>query len=303
MNNVNITYLKTIYKDCDPSGVRAEPSKSCTIRFCGHTSNSHATIMSLLSPAFLTAQELSDEKISNEPYHMSIIWTYDLNRKRKEENAETSLEALEYFLINLKAPTNGAIISIYHANEGKEHHPTQWRHTQVWPFAERWNPQGQYITVHKTEPLMATSRIRKTKQSEIEMLPYVQNCAEKYGYNIKYVDYTMKAQEIYETMRYSDYHFCYAGATYYTAAMVGVPALAWHHMDVVKYDQVLLETKELTSRFSQVFQINGWGLSTSSGKIRQYDWETNKVITKPNQEQKFIEKKSDIEKAFLGMMK
>lgn len=303
MNTVNITHLETIYKGCDPSGVKADPARSHVIRFCGHTSNSHATIMSLLSPAFLTAQELADEKISNQPYHISVIWTYPIDRKRKEENAETSLEALEYFLVHLKTPTNGAIISIYYANEGKETNPTQWRHSQVWPFEEKWNPQGKYITIHKAEPFMSKSRIEKTKRSEKEMLTHVQYYAQKYGYNIQYVDYTMKAQEIYETMRYSDYHFCYAGATFYTAAMVGIPALAWHHVDLIEYDSVLIENEEGTDRFPQSFQMNGWGMATNPGKIRQYDWQKNKVITKPNQNQLFIGNKYDIEKAFIRMLK
>lgn len=301
MNTVNIIHLETIYKGCDPSGIKTDPARSHVIRFCRHTSHSHGTIMSLLSPAFLNAQQLADEKVSNEPYHITILWTIDIHQKRKPENAETAIQALRYFLLNLKTPANGAIISIYHALGAYPGQATPWRHSQFWPFAERWNPQGKYVTVHKAERLMSRTRSQKTKNSEEKILPLVEKYASQYGYDIKYIDYKMKAQEIYETMRYSDYHFCYAGATYYTAAMVGIPALAWHHVDSIKYRKENIESLE-GERSTHTVQENGWGMTLQVGKIRQYDWDNDIVISKPNQNQMFLDKQNEIKKAFIGMI-
>lgn len=302
MNTVNITHLETIYKGCDPSGVKADPSKSHVIRFCRHTSHSHATIMSLLSPAFLNAQQLADEKVSNKPYHITILWTIKISQKRKPENSETAMEALRYFLLNLKTPANGVIISIYYLPDAYSAQATQWKHSQFWPFEKRWNPQGEYVTVHKAEPLMSRTRVHKTKNSEKNILPLVEKYASQYGYDIKYVDYKMKAQEIYETMRCSDYHFCYAGATYYTAAMVGIPALAWHNMDSIEYKELLVENLK-GERSAHRVQENGWGMTLNIGKIRQYDWDNDIVISQPNQNQMFLDKQNEIEKAFIGMLK
>lgn len=299
---MNIIHLETIYKGCDLSDLKANPAKSHVIRFCQHTSHSHATIMSLLSNAFLNAQQLADEKVSNEPYHIAILWTIDIQKKRKPENAETALETLRYFLLNLKTPANGAIISIYHVPDAYSAQATPWRHSQIWPFEKQWNPQGKYVTVHKAEPLMSKTRIQGTKNSEEKILPLVKKYANQYGYDIKYIDYKMTAQEMYETMRYSDYHFCYAGATYFTAAMVGIPAIAWHHMDKLEYEEVRIENLK-GEKSIRAIQINGFGMSLQTGKIRQYDWDNDVVVSQPNLNQMFLDNQNEIKKAFAGMIK
>ena len=303
MNTVNITHLETIYKNCDESGIKTDPARSHLVRFCDHTSHSHATIMSLLSPAFLNAQQLADENVSNEPYHITVLWTISQHLKRKPENAETAYEAILYFIKNLKAPKNGAVISIYRAKDAYSVQTTQWRHSQIWPFEKQWEPQGDYVTVHQAERLMSKSRINQVKTSEEKILPLIEKCAQNYGFEIKYINYTLTIKEIVDTMRLSNYHFCYSGATYYTAAMIGIPALAWHDMDTVVTEEHPIRNRDGILQMHKV-QRNTWGaMSSNIGKIRQYDWKNDCVITEPNQTQRHIEYNQEIEAAFLRMIK
>lgn len=306
MNTVNITYLETIYKGCAPDGTKTDPSRSDIVRLCHHTAHSHATLMAMLSPAFLNAQQIADEKVSNKPYHISIIWTLSLHEKRKHENAETAYDTLKYFLNHMMTPTNGVIISIYHAKEGLPHLTSIYKHAQIWPFEKQWNPQGTYVSVHKHEPLMSKNRIKGVQEHEKLCLPIIEQCAEKYGYDIKYVDYTLTTQEIVDIMTSADQHFCYSGATYYTACMIGVPALAWHHYkkfeinwNELSYTDIDPEKKTALIRSVQTLGT----MSTNAAHIRQYDFKNKCVNVHPYVNQQHIMRLGEIEEAFLRMIK
>jgi len=303
MNTVNITHLKTIYKGCASDGTIADPNRSHVVRFCYHTSHSHATIMSLLSPAFLDAQQQYDERVSDKPFHITILWPHKLTLKRKPENKDTAYEAMLYFVENMMAPKNGAIISIYNTPSAKPWQTTQWRHSQIWPFERQWDPQGNYVTVHKAEPLMSKSRIDKVIMKQELILPKIEKLAEKYGYDIKYIDYTLTTKEIVDTITESEYHFCYSGATYYTAAMIGIPALAWHHWDEIRNDQLDVRNINNVVETHSVQRATWGAMSSHNGKIRQYDFERKCVNTFPNQTQRHIEYNWELENAFIGMIK
>lgn len=305
MNTVNKTHLKTIYKGCTPNGEKADPSKSYIIRFTWHDAHSHATLMSMLSPAFLHAQQNADENVSVDPFHISILWPLDPHVKRKKENKESAYDALVWFIENMLDPKNGAIVSIYRCLKQNVHQGEQWRHSQIWPLKQRWSPQKQYISVHKTEPEMSTSRISKVKDQESFYLPYIKFYANKYGYDIKYVDYTLTVQEIVDIMVQSDWHFCYSGATMYTAAMIGIPTLAWHHLyDVDSNWWKWRDYDDWRKVNETLVQETPWGkMSTHPGKIKQYIFENERVETRPLTGNRHIENEEDIQTAFLRMIK
>lgn len=306
MNTVNLTHLKTIYKGCTPDGTKADPSRSDVVRLCRHSAHSHATLSATICPAFLNAQQIADEKINDKPYHISILWTVPIEEKRKPENAETGYETMLYFIENFMTPTNGVVVSIYHCHSAYPHHTTQYKHSQYWPFEKQWSPKNEYITIHKAEPLMSQTRIKGVKESQMVMLPLIENNAIRYGYDIKYIDYTMTTKEIIETMTYSDYHFCYSGATYYTACMIGIPALAWHHhnLNVIRYNEHKYTRIDKVDRFVPISSIETLGrMSVNPAHIRQYDFEKQRVDSFPMERQKHMVQIQEIEEAFLRMIK
>ena len=304
MNTVNITHLKTIYKGCEPNGEKADPSKSYIIRFTWHDAHAHATLMSMLSPAFLHAQQNADESVSVDPFHISILWPYELNTKRKTENKETAYEALVWFIENMLDPKNGAIVSIYRCPNQNAHQGEQWRHSQIWPLKQRWSPKKEYISVHRVEPTMSKNRIKEVKRQESIYLPIVESYAKMFGYDIKYIDYTFTVQEIVDIIAQSDWHFSYSGGTMYTAAMIGIPTLAWHELS-----EVLTEWREWRDYDDEqkthriVIQETPWGnMSTRSDKIKQFVFKNERVETRPLTGNRYIQMEKDIEFAFLRMI-
>ena len=304
MNKVNISHLKTIYKGCANDGTITDPSKSFVVRLSNHDANSHATLMSMLSPAFLQAQQLADENVSNDPFHITVLFHKGPHEKRKEENKESIYETLIWFLENFLDPANGAIISVYRAHDSRYWQGNPWIHNKVWPFKRRWNPQGSHVSVHLAEPLMSKARKDLTQLHERIVMPLIEKLSKKLDYEIKYVDYTCTTEEIVGIMETSDYHFTYNGATMYTAAMIGIPCLAWHHEKNIRsvirqwrdYDDMNKINEALVQEKSP------WGImATQNGKIQQYNFEKQRVESYPLYNNRLIEANRDVLEAFKGM--
>lgn len=305
MNTVNLTHLKTIYKGCAPDGTKADPAKSYIVRFTQHDAHSHATLMSMLSPPFLHAQQNADENITDQPSHISILWPFTTDFKRKPSNQDSAYDALVYFVENMLDPKNGAIVSIYHAPDMNYWQGEQWRHSQIWPFKQQWNPKGKYITIQKAEANMSKLRINKVLDQQNLCLPIIRIYAKKCGYEIKYIDYTLTTKEFVDIMISSDYHFTYSGASMYTAAMIGIPCLAWHHLEPVESE--IQEWRDYDNQeiiHSEPIQQTPWGnMSTHNGKIKQYNFEKKRVETYPLRNNRHIEGLLDILKVFREMIK
>ena len=305
MNKVNLTHLKSIYKGCADDGTITDPSKSFVVRLSNHDANSHATLMSMLSPAFLQAQQLSDENISNDPFHITILFHKDMAEKRKPENKETIYETLIWFIENFLDPANGAIVSIYRAHDSRYWQGNPWAHNQIWPLKRRWKPQGSHVSVQLTEPLMSKRRKFATEQHEKTVMPVIKSMAEQLGYDIKYVDYTLPTEEIVSIMETSDYHFTYNGATMYTAAMIGIPCLAWHHESEIIYDiGEWRDYDDINKKHKAAVQVNTpWGnMSTANHKIQQYNFEKQRVESHPLYNNRLIASTNDVFEAFKEMI-
>lgn len=297
-----MNHLHTFYMGTADTGIRTDPARSHVIRMCKHTAHSYATLMSMLSPPFFEAQRNADEGITNEPYHITILWPLKLHDKRKEENSQTSFEIFKYYLSLFKAPRNGAIVSIYHCRNMPAQLGEQWRHSQIWPFARQWDPQGTHVTVHRVEPNMSSARKMPTLLHEDWCLKEVKRFSKAFGYEIRYVDYTQPIESIIDNMTTAEYHFSYLGATWFTAAQIGIPSLAWHnHQYVPTFPR---KYRDIDNNLHEEFvQQNAWGsMSTHNGKIRYYDHALQRVINKPNQQQLLINSEKDIMKAFEGII-
>jgi len=295
-----INHLKTIYSGCTNDGTTASPNRSHIVRFCHHTTNAHCTIMSLLSPAFLTAQMLADEGVSSSPFHICVIITIDVDFKRKQENIETAYESVLWFIENMMPPKNGVVISIYHTQKARPWIGTPWTQKEVWPLKQQWDPQGEYITIHKVEPMMSKDRKPKVEEQQDKYLPILVDKATKCGYNIKYIDYKMRTSEIVEAISKSDYHFSYEGGTFYTAAMTGTPAYCWHSQDeVINVDGPWRNLNDEVER--AIIQQTAVGqIGSNHSKIRQYDFINECVVAHPLFNLLYLENETDIDKALIN---
>jgi hypothetical protein len=230
MDYIMANLIETIYIGCENNKSISLPTSSHIVRFCADTAHAHCTIMCLLSDVFFKAQLISDEDYAQGPYRVSIMWPEQFVNpfKRKPSNAETSYDVMKWFLNNMLPPKNGMIVSI-DRYEQKQTVATPWTVNQLWPFKKQWNKKGKFISIHKSEPLMSKRRIGGLMEKEKTILPNITKIAHEFGYDVKFIHYSLTMEEIYDTLLSTTHHFSYDGGTYYTAGMTGTPTTKYTH--------------------------------------------------------------------------
>jgi len=66
-------------------------------------------------------------------------------------------------------------------------------------------------------------------EKEKTILPNITKIAHEFGYDVKFIHYSLTMEEIYDTLLSTTHHFSYDGGTYYTAGMTGTPTTKYTH--------------------------------------------------------------------------
>lgn len=292
--------IETLYLGCDSSEGIAEPHNSYTIRFCMSTVFAHGTLAAQLCPAFVKAQLLYEEGVVSKPFHVSVIFPFDMNHIRKPTDVETAYERIVWYLKNLKVPGCGMVVSLYQNLNGRPWITDSWKLDSLWPFRKQWNPNGTYITIQKIEPLVGGVAKRNLK-ADIEFYPSFENkaksLAEQYGFDVRYVDYLTPYQELYELMLGSSYHFSYPGATYFFAGLCGTPTIGWGERP--DYSSISYYEPFSDNRIFETIQVSRWGrLGTNPGRIQQFNHDVNVVMNMPAKYASHIEEPDELDNIF-----
>lgn len=275
-------YIETLYLNA-PEGDIAKPEYSDCVRFCGSTVYAHATIIYLLSNVMNKAQLLWQEGTIKGPYYVSIIFPFDLDEKRKPEDAETTYERIKWYINNFRVPDCGLVVSFYKNTDIKPWITTPWHLNEVWPMKRRWSPKGTHITIQSTENLIGSSLKSLIHTVTPQFVEHAEKMAKKYGYQVKFIDYTLPYDEMYEAIVTSDHHFTYCGATYYFAATVGCPTTSWgyEYSSKIRVNGAYFTYKD-GKRVHTSMQLSRWSnISTNRAKIMQYDSDEGAVLNKP----------------------
>tara|TARA_R110000744_G_scaffold188370_4_gene307702 strand:+ start:1380 stop:2303 length:924 start_codon:yes stop_codon:yes gene_type:complete len=280
MSGVGIVkILETIRIGCS-DGV-ATPDKSHVIRFCNSTIFAHGTLISQIAPAFVNAQLLCDESISKEPYHVSVIFPFELDKVRKETDVETAYERIKWYFNNLMVPTCGMVVTFYQNLESKSWITAPWHLQHLWPLKERWEPKNRYVTIQRLEPLVGGSA-KRNKDSIPEYEDRAINLAKSLGYEVKFIDYLMPFDELLYTMKHSDHHFSYQGSSYFFAGLLGTPTTIWGSERPRTYAWNSYYSYHKAERVHLNHLIGRWGtLGTNQARIMQYDFEVGAVMNRP----------------------
>ena len=280
-------YLETLRFGCDDENDDiAEVGAAEVARMDLSRMYSHATIIASLAPIFNRAQLLWQEGAVVMPYHLAIIFTDELDHKRKEEDTETVYERIKWFIKTFKVPDCGMVISFYQNLEGKNYIMDPWHVHHVWPFREQCSPHGRYITVQKVG-IKGVGGVKKEKvMTEAPIyISHVEKLAARYGYDIKYVDYSMPWEEIYQLMLHADHHFTYIGSTYYLAACIGTPTTAFSYSVSENKNKLIHGSYydyDTGERISVTMPETRWGIvGLNRTRTIQFDFEKNAVINKP----------------------
>lgn len=293
-----MNYIETLYLGADESAGIAKPGESVPVRFCWATMYSWATVVNTVSNAFAQAQLLFQEGAYEGPVKIAVYYTKE-DHKRKETDSETIHERMKWLFQNMMEPECGLVVSFYHLPEGREHIVIPFFIASFWPTKKQWAPQGTYITIQKTEDGIGGAKKEKIYNEAPIYIAKAEEMAAKYGYEIKYIDYTMPYDEMLDLLVGSDHHFTYAGATYYFAACVGVPVTAWTYFERryrlgTYYDY---DTKE---RIDCMAEDGQWGKITSNKvRILRWDWDRKVVLNKAEDYAYHLASVEELERIFL----
>ena len=242
MKNIkNMLLNETICIGCESDEV-AVPGSAELLAFDASTVIAHATIASTLNGVFFRALAQS-RHFGNIPYKVCLCFPDNkIDRKKKETDSESIYDRLVWYIKNMHPPKNGIIFSMY-IIEGKwqRFEKVPWAINSVWPFKRQWKPLDQYVTLQTVEPDTYSDRRMHEPQrvdhvnaaiqaleSFNTCLPYIESYCNANNLEIKYVDYTMPYDDIYELILGSNCHFSYPGATMYFAMACGTLTFAIH---------------------------------------------------------------------------
>lgn len=216
---------ETFYIGCDNDGSVAEIGTHPTIRWDRFAVYSFNDIRCTLSLAFANTQILYQEGVLNKPTKYAMLLPM-INQKRKSENKETFYETISWIVDNMLPPKHGIIITFYFYDSlypQLMNMPSQDK-TAIWPLKEQWIGDGNYITVHKFESITDKKRKDRSKDGQYDLILDIENLS---SYNVKYIDYTMRVEDMVDIMKHSKKHFTYDGATWHLAAMLNIPTIVY----------------------------------------------------------------------------
>lgn len=270
-----IEHIETLYIGCDESEGPALPGLSHPLRFCWASIYSWATVINSISSVFCEVQLLHQEKAFSGVPKVAVYFTM-VDHKRKAADSETIYQRMIWLFQAMKEPESGMVVSFYRLPEGREHITQPFFIANIWPLKKQWNPDGTYITIQKLEAEIGGKKKNKVYTEVPIYMEKTEELAKKYGYDVKYVDYTMPYEKTVSVLAGSSHHFTYSGSTYYLAACMGVPTTAFSYFgrrykDGHYYDY---HTKEHTMVMMEEGQ---WGKITSD-KTRLIRWNKDKNI-------------------------
>lgn len=274
--------VKTFHLGHDNTDDIALIDKAHTVRFCLATIYSHATVIAQLSKPFNKAQMLWQEGNITEPYHVVITYPYPLDHKRKESDSESIFDRFLWMIENMRIPDCGMTVSVYHAPDTIKHIVEPWAVNEFWTMKEQNSPLGEYITMQRLEKGIGGNKKEWTYNEVPKYMKLVEDWANQRGIEIKYIDYAMPYQEMYETLLGSDGHFTYCGSTYYFAGMIGLRTygLAPYFNNIKSMESYY--TLEGADRIPVEVENSYWAsIGINGGRITQFDHEQGAVVNMP----------------------
>lgn len=301
-------YIETLYLNCNSDTI-AKPETSHCIRFCSSTMYSHATIISQLANAFNKAQLLWQEGSISTPYHISIVFPVELDHRRKPDDSESVYERLKWYINNMREPSCGAIVSFYQNKQSKPWITSPWHLNEFWPMKRQWDPQNTHVTIQVAEKMIGSTSKDFIHSVTPNFIDKVCDLATDYGFDVKFIDYTMPFEQMYNDIVTSNHHFSYCGATYFFAATVGVPTTGWGYFispntrQTDSYYEYDLGPDGTPQRVFVNAQLTQWGnLSTNKARIMQFDSKLGVVMNKPISYCTNIDDPDKLEETFAKMI-
>ena len=223
-NTASIRQAETFYIGCENDGSVAEPGVHHTVRWDRFSVYSFNDMREIFSDCFCNTQLLYQEKCINKPTKHAMILPL-VNLKKKINDKQTYYETICWFLENMLPPKPGIIISFYFYDSSypQMRNLTSTDKTYIWPFKKQWKGEGNYITVQKLEKTTA-ARIGKMSKEQLDVIENIKNISQ---YEVKYINYTMENDYVYDLLTNTKMHFTYDGGSWHLAGMLNTPTIVY----------------------------------------------------------------------------
>ena len=232
-----LEYIKTYYIGTENNGKVSEISNSELIYINSIGAHGWADTCSKISWAYMNAELRS--RFSDQPTNMCLIVSDYAFVKRKEQDEYTSFDRIEFLVNNFRPPKNGCIISLFRITEKEEENifelenapllprksttQVEWpfQTHNVWPMKKTWDENNcqDYFSFQRSE----LQTFVKERNSYIE--DSILEVMDQYGYAVKFVDYTMHPEKVYDIILNAKTHISYIGATWHFAHYINIPII------------------------------------------------------------------------------
>ena len=229
-----MNYYKT-YHIGTKDGPDIVPLSVGDFQFNNSTILTWCDILARLSQLFLSAELKSKLSMSTPTAVLCFPNYYDT--KFKEEDQESREERIDFLINKMAAPTNGLILSTYKVDESylmydKFRGAIQGIYA-AWPFSTlyKWNLKdtwdkdnvGDYVTFQRTELASYLRNDKLHMDQENRIIDFLKDQNVK----IKFVDYSMKSEDIYNDILHAKTHISYLGSSYWLGCYLNTPIIAY----------------------------------------------------------------------------
>ena len=255
-------HLNTHFLGCEEiKNFKPSITDSHIVRLDSKNMWSYGPVLNWLSSCCHLAHSIRD--VSPEPMKVSLLMPYVKRRKSRDES--TNLDVLNFLISKMKPPPNGIIFSVIQIRMDQGY-ATPFFLTSVWPFIDKWNPQD-HISVQLPEENVSENKLSPLLIEWYNLKPILEEYTD---YKIKYVDYSMPIEKVYDTVLTSRLHISYTGASYWIAGNAIVPMLAYGPEANTKV------TKEFGMKHDpkQIYKTQ-YGLHSPYNWMWNYDVETD----------------------------
>ena len=234
IGNKVLKFDKTYYFGVDDINYQV-PIENSDFQFNNGDWLTWCDLLARLSEIFMAAELKS--KLTIETPTATFCYPEYYNTKFKEEDAEIRSDRIDFMINKMAPPGNGLILSTYKVDESyimydKFNTPIQGIYT-TWPFTtlykwnlkDSWNEENteDYVTFQKSEKRSSVINHAAHMETENALIEYLENNNIK----IKYIDYSMKTEEIYNAILHAKAHISYLGASYWLACYLNTPVVLY----------------------------------------------------------------------------
>lgn len=269
---MTIEYLETIRLGCN-EGIANLSNQ--VLLYDYHTMISHNPIVDKIGYPLWEAQRRCDLGIQNGPIHLAVLVPSDCHDKVNPINNYTKYQSLRWFAENIQPPSCGVVFSFYMYDIKDEVNPRYYAGS-IWPLnkSRQWIGDGDYITVHNVERSILHKHYGKnTKEHPTQDV--IDNIRDHVTCDVKFIDYRLGEELMFETLKHSKLHITYHGGSYWSAGMINIPTICYGK----SYGEI--EGNYMGER--HLIEASAWnsGVGTVATKVHQYDWDTEKAVQKP----------------------